>query len=199
MFATLRIALIICLRRDRRLPNRQLGSETIQADLDAEGAPEEEFHAGIAERMPRKRAAGGLLIRDRLDRILFVVPTYKPTLDIPGGVADENESPWAACRREIHEELGLNTDPGRLLVVDWLPAHGVWRDGLMFVYDGGVLDEQQTATLKPRDAELKGLRFLSIEDASPMLRPSMVRRLHTAMEALASGASAYAEFGHPVA
>lgn len=57
--------------------------------------------------------------------------------EIPGGVAEHDESPLDACRREIREELGFELAIGDLLVVDWVPAHGVWFDGLMFIFDGG--------------------------------------------------------------
>ncbi|MEU5565051.1 NUDIX hydrolase [Micromonospora musae] len=149
----------------------------------------------MAGRFPRKRVAGGALIRDHAGRILFVVPGYKPFLDIPGGIADADESPLAACRREIREEIGLDLVVNRLLVVDWIPAHGVWPDGMMFIFDGGQLSSEQAAALTPTDDELTGLRFLAYEDAVPLLRPSMARRVETALQALGEGQPRYAEFG----
>ncbi|HEY3514361.1 MAG TPA: NUDIX hydrolase, partial [Kribbella sp.] len=122
-----------------------------QSDRAAEGEPEKEFNPGIAARLPRKTAAGGALIRDRAGRILFLEPTYKPTLDIPGGVVEYDESPYEACCREVKEEIGLDLEIGRLLVVDWVPAHGPWSDALAFVFDGGVLDAP-TLTLDPTEA-----------------------------------------------
>ncbi|PGH46356.1 NUDIX hydrolase [Micromonospora sp. WMMA1996] len=168
---------------------------TLADDLAAEGEPEREFNPGIAQRLPRKRVAGGALIRDRAGRILFVVPGYKPFLDIPGGIADGDESPLAACRREIREEIGLDLPISRLLVVDWIPAHGVWSDGLMFIFDGGQLDDDQAEALRPTDDELTGLRLLPYEEAIPHLRPSMARRVESALSALAEGQPRYTEFG----
>lgn len=104
-------------------------SVDLEADPAAEGEPEVEFNPGIAARIPRKRAASGALIRDEAGRILFVEPVYKPTLDIPGGTTEENESPLDACIREVREELGIEREIGLLLVVDWVPAHGVWGMG----------------------------------------------------------------------
>ncbi|WP_208865223.1 NUDIX domain-containing protein [Amycolatopsis rubida] len=37
----------------------------------------------------------------------------------PGGLVEDGESPLAACRREVGEELGIDVPVGRLLVVDW--------------------------------------------------------------------------------
>ena len=165
-----------------------------QDDLVAEGEPEKEFHAGIAARMPRKTAAGGALIRDRAGRILFLEPTYKPTLDIPGGIVEYDESPYDACRREVQEEIGLDLEIGRLLVVDWVPAHGPWSDALAFVFDGGVLDTP-TLTLDPTEA--RAHHFLTLEEATPRLRPSMTRRLTLAQHSLTTNHPTYADFGRP--
>lgn len=148
---------------------------TLAEDLAAEGEPDRDFDPGIAARLPRKRVAGGALIRDHVGRLLFVVPGYKPFLEIPGGVAEADESPLSACRREIREEIGLDLPVTRLLLVDWVPAHGVWSDGVMFIFDGGQLDEHQAATLRPIDPELTGLQFLTYDEAVPFLPPSMTQ------------------------
>ncbi|MET9274726.1 NUDIX hydrolase [Kribbella sp. NPDC003557] len=164
-------------------------------DLVAEGEPEREFNAGIAARMPRKTAAGGALIRDRDGRVLFLEPTYKPTLDIPGGIVESDESPYEACRREVREEIGLVLNIGRLLVVDWVPAHGPWSDSLAFVFDGGVLDD---ATLTLDATEARAYHFLTLAQAAPRLRPSMTRRLALAEQTLTTGVPTYSDFGRPL-
>jgi len=163
-----------------------------QDDVIAEGEPEKEFNPGIAARFPRKTVAGGALIRDRAGRILFLEPTYKPTLDIPGGIVEYDESPYDACRREVQEEIGLNLEIGRLLVVDWVPAHGPWTDSLAFVFDGGVLDHD-ALTLDPTEA--RAHHYLTLDEATPRLRPSMARRLALALQSLSTGSPAYADFG----
>lgn len=166
----------------------------IEADLLAEGEPEAEFTPGVAGRLPRKRVAGGAFIRDEAGRVLFVEPNYKPTWDIPGGIAEEGESPLDACVREVREELGVGLPVGPLLVVDWVPAHGVWGDGLMFVFDGGVVSAAVAARLGPADPEVRSIRFLRLGEAAGRLRPSMVRRLEAAAGAVGRGA-AFARFG----
>ncbi len=82
--------------------------------------------------------AAGALFRDEDGRVLLVDPTYKPTWDLPGGAVEKEESPHAACRREVAEELGLDRPPGRVLVVDWVPSRPERPEGLIVVYDGGV-------------------------------------------------------------
>lgn len=173
-----------------------IDAETLARDLVTEGEPEKEFNPGIASRFPRKNVAAGALIRDDMDRILFVVPTYKPFLEIPGGVAEDNESPRAACERELAEELGLSLKLGPLLVIDWMPMHGVWRDSLQLIYGGGILSRDQIDRIELDAGEVGELRFLAMGDASSQLRPSMARRMAVAVAALQEGQTVYAEFGH---
>ena len=167
----------------------------LEDDLLAEGEPEREYHAGIAGRLARKRVAGGAIVRDEGSRILFVEPIYKPYLEIPGGFADANESPRTACRREIREELGMDLPVGGLLVVDWVPKHGVWGDGLMFIFDGGDLNASQIASIRLPADELAAYKFLTLDEALPFLKPSMARRLQLAYESLEhAGPPRYVEF-----
>ncbi|MGD0604654.1 MAG: NUDIX hydrolase [Streptosporangiaceae bacterium] len=56
----------------------------------------------------------------------------------PGrGVVEEEESPHAACRREVAEETGLDRVPGRLLVVDWVPSRPERPEGLILWFPNG--------------------------------------------------------------
>jgi 8-oxo-dGTP pyrophosphatase MutT (NUDIX family) len=160
-----------------------------------EDVPEPEGTPGIAARLPRKRTAAGALVRDPRGRLVFVVPAYKPGLDIPGGMVEDGESPARACRREVAEEIGLDLTPGRLLVVDWTPARGVWSDALALVFDGGVLSEQQARDLRAHDAELLDALLLTLDEAAARLRPGMLRRLRAASAALDDGRFRYLENG----
>lgn len=84
--------------------------------------------------------AAGVLFTDHQDRVLLVEPGYKPYWDLPGGIVEPGESPWAAAQREVREELGLDIKPGRLLVCDYLPDRGPGLgEGLRLVFDGGQL------------------------------------------------------------
>jgi ADP-ribose pyrophosphatase YjhB (NUDIX family) len=184
-----------CVRRSPHVDT--LARVSLTDDLREEGEPEREFHPGVAARMARKRIAAGALIRDSLGRILFVVPNYRPWLDIPGGVVETDEPPKAACRREVAEEIGLDLTVGRLLVIDWVPAQGVWGDALNLIFDGGVIDSATINRTKAQDDELDGLALLSLDEASLRLRPSQTRRLAAALEALDQPAPRYLEFGRP--
>jgi ADP-ribose pyrophosphatase YjhB (NUDIX family) len=171
-------------------------SDLFAGDFALDGDPEPEFNAGIARRLPHKTVASGALIRDGAGRVLFVVPNYKPYLDIPGGIVEPGEPPTRACAREVSEEIGLDLPVGRLLVVDWTPGRGPWSDQLQFVFDGGVLPPGLAP--QPAPDELTGLRWLTLDEARPDLRPSVHRRLTLAADALAEGRPIHAEFGHRI-
>jgi len=75
-----------------------------------------------------------------------------------------------------------------VLVVDWIPAQGVWFDGIMFIFDGGVLTDEQIERITLDATEARRFQFLTLDQASDRMRPSMVRRLARAQEALRQGA-----------
>lgn len=107
------------------------------------GWPERRSYArGVSdpsESFATPRVAAGALFVDDEGRVLLVRPTYKDTWDIPGGYLERGESPAAACRRELSEELGLDCRPQRLIAVDWAPSEGE-GDKLLFLFDCGPLD-----------------------------------------------------------
>ena len=168
---------------------------SLSEDLLAEGEPEREFNPGIASRLPRKRVGAGVLFRDADGRLMMVEPTYKPTLEIPGGLAEDGESPLDACARELREELSIEPAIGDLLVADWVPAHGPWPDGLMLVFDGGILAEDDLERIKLQAEELSAYKFLTLEEIKPRVRPSFHRRLMACLEAIAVGHPLYLQFG----
>lgn len=141
----------------------------------------------------RKRVAADLLIRDTSGRILLVDPTYKEHLDLPGGMAEANEPPRTAAVREVREELGLDIIAGRLLVVDWVGPHGPWDDQVVFIFDGGTLDDDVVARIEVTDSEIAGFTFSMITETAGLLRADVHRRTQQAHQALADGPTVYGE------
>ncbi|GLZ78059.1 hypothetical protein Afil01_28660 [Actinorhabdospora filicis] len=164
------------------------------ADVPLYESDPEAYQAYLAEgnaKQPRKRVAADVLIRDKAGRVLLVDPKYKPDWDLPGGMCEANEAPHDAAQRELREELGLDVRVGALLCVHWMPPHGPWDDSLVFVFDGGVLSNEQTAGLTFANDELGGFRFASPEEAKRLLRPYVHGRLADALEALTTGVAEY--------
>lgn len=144
----------------------------------------------------RKRVATNAIIRDEHDRILLVDPGYKPDWDIPGGMAEANEPPTLAIRRELHEELGLDITVSRLLHLEWAPPHDPWDDQLVFLFDAGVLTEEAKTGLRLVDGELRAWDFVTIDEAKNRLRTYVYERLRAALDGLATGRSgSYREAG----
>jgi 8-oxo-dGTP pyrophosphatase MutT (NUDIX family) len=129
--------------------------------------------------------------------VLLVDCTYKDPWEIPGGSVDAGESPRAACERELQEELGWSGPVGRLLVVDWLPDLGGRGDRLLFVFDGGVVDEGFAARAVLPPDELREARFVAVDDLGHHLGPGMVRRVTEAIAHAVAGTTGYLEWGRP--
>ncbi|MCW6005395.1 NUDIX hydrolase [Micromonospora sp. CPCC 205371] len=138
-----------------------------------------------------------VLLRDHTDRMLIVEPVYKDYWELPGGCVDADESPYDAAVRELKEELGLSAAPGRLLVVDWVPPRTGRTEGVMFVFDGGVLDPATVAFHLPAD-ELRGWAWSTLAEAQQRLSPLLARRAAAALEAVPGGVTVYLENGNRV-
>lgn len=149
--------------------------------------------------LARKRMAAGALFRDAAGGVLLVNPVYKPTWDLPGGAVEAEESPHAACRREVAEELGLDRAPGRVLAVDWVPSRPERPEGLIIVYDGGVLSAVETDTLVLADGELAEFAFVARDEVSALVTSLLARRIAACLEAVESGTVATLENGSPPA
>jgi ADP-ribose pyrophosphatase YjhB (NUDIX family) len=159
----------------------------------------EAWHQHLAEgnvRQPRKRVSADALVRDQAGRILLVDPKYKPDWDTPGGMSEANEPPHETVRRELREELGLDSRIGALLCVDWVAPHGPWDDLLAFIFDGGVLADEQIAGLRIRDHELAAFAFCTRQETEQRLRPYVWRRIAVAIDALQIGRTAYLMDGY---
>ena len=123
----------------------------------------------------RKSAAVALvLLPDEEGRGCFLLTKRAPTLRahtgqwaLPGGRIDAGESPVAAARRELHEELGLDLDPTAVLgVLDDYPT----RSGYVitpFVLWGGA-----DPKLSPDPGEVRSVHRISFRE---LCRPDSPR------------------------
>jgi hypothetical protein len=83
--------------------------------------------------------------------------------------------------------------------VDWV--HGTNRPPLVaYVYDGGVLPEEDFAAIRLQEAELLSWRLVPREEITDYLLGSLGHRVLAALDALADGSvTAELENGHRVA
>lgn len=134
--------------------------------------------------LARVRQGAGALITSPDGRIVMYDVSYRNYLELPGGAVEGSESPPAACVRECREELGLEISVGRLLVVDHQTDGGERGDSVMFVYDGGVVEESTlnrvVPTIEGRGVVLVDL--LRLDDVTTLRLAGRIRQALTARE-----------------
>lgn len=147
--------------------------------------------------LARKRMAAGALCRDEVGRVLLVDPVYRDTWDLPGGAVEAEESPQAACRREVAEELGLDRAVGRVLAVDWVPSRPGRPEGLIVVYDGGIFAKKDIEAITVPAGELSGFAFVYPGEVADRVTPLVAGRISASLRALSASTVASLENGCP--
>jgi 8-oxo-dGTP pyrophosphatase MutT (NUDIX family) len=139
--------------------------------------------------------AAGVLLRDDAGRVLLVEPTYKDYWELPGGAVEADESPYQGAVREVTEELGIVVAPSRILVVDWVPPRADRTEGLIVVFDGGIVEEDLAARIRLNGSELRGWAWNTLPEADGRLSPLLARRVRGAVQAADDHAAIYLEDG----
>ncbi|MEU8650599.1 NUDIX hydrolase [Streptomyces sp. NPDC048737] len=145
-------------------------------------------YAAYIASLPRVLAGAATIFRDGRGRVLLVEPNYRAGWVLPGGTieSDDGETPRRGARRETLEEIGLDREPGRLLAVDWVQAPG--RPPVVaYVYDGGVLDEEDLKAIRLQAEELLSWRLVPREEITDHLLGTLGHRVLAALDVLADG------------
>ena len=149
----------------------------------------ESFHRSL----PTKRMAAGCVVSNAAAEILVVKPTYSEYWELPGGAVEDDESLWDACRREVREELGIELVSGSLLCVDYCSSQPGYVESLMFLFDGGVLDQQIIGQIRLDREELSDLTWVPAQQAIEMLGGRVARRLDAVLPLVGTGSCVYLE------
>jgi hypothetical protein len=92
-----------------------------------------------------------------------------------------------------------------VLAVDWVPARTIGPnqtplpDGVIIVYDGGVLSPAEVKDIVLPGEELAGFEFVTTAEAAERVTPRVARRITACLKACEAGTVAALENGIPVA
>lgn len=142
--------------------------------------------------LPRKRVGAGVLLRNRTGEVLLAETTYKEFWEIPGGLVENGESPREAATRECVEELGIELDLGIPACIHYAEGAGTPGDGIMFVFDAGIIDRDADDFTLPPD-ELRSVKFVDPSDFADYLHSIMVTRMLAAIEGADASRTVYLE------
>ncbi|MGL5405576.1 MAG: NUDIX hydrolase [Propionibacteriaceae bacterium] len=144
----------------------------------------EGFTATLNAVLPRKRCMAHVLFRNSAGKLLFCQQTYKEDWELPGGITEPGESPRQGAQREVFEELGIEVSLSRLLCIDWLAPYLGWEDAVAFIFDGGVLSNEQLATLEIDHHEIANIVWTDVATAQQHLPATFAARLPIIVELL---------------
>jgi 8-oxo-dGTP diphosphatase len=140
--------------------------------------------------LPTMFATAAALFTDPAGRVLLVKPNYRDHWSLAGGILEHGEPPHVGCRREVAEELGIDIEPGPLLVVGWAGPDGTRPKPIVhFVFDGGVLTDDIPIRLQA--SELDDYRFVDAGKLARYLPPVISARVTAALRSRGTGAAVY--------
>ncbi len=147
--------------------------------------------------LPTHRVVARGLLTDLDGRVLIVASAQRGTRQyLPGGKVEIGESPQAACRRELAEEIGVDLVVGELLVCAWNPdpvAAAGW-DWLSYLFDCGTHDAGRLdRRIVTQPTEISDCQWVDPGEAVTLLEPGLARLLLAAR----SG-TRYVEYTPPV-
>ncbi len=126
-------------------------------------------------------------------QVLVVKPNYREGWLLTGGTIDEGESPAQTAIRETFEEVGITLPSVTFLYVEHAQCAGS-PDFIEFMFSGGILSDEQIASIKLEPTELDEYAFVIPEKAFEMLGRDPSRRLRAALDSLKNNMPAYGEF-----
>lgn len=160
--------------------------------------PSKEQTAAYFKNSPQKRSGAAVMFFNGNEELMIVKPNYKTNWLLPGGTIDENESPLAAARREVMEEIGLEIHDLRPLCVDYVSGNDFEPDRYHFVFHGGTLNEEQIKRIVLQETELDEFRFVTITEALSLVSKPMQMRMGPCLESIQNQVMVYLQNGNKI-
>ena len=122
--------------------------------------PESWRHFIVGRTSPPHRVGTAAIVRDS-DRFLLVRHTYRSGWSLPGGMMGWSEHPHDTIRREVREEVGLETVVAAEPYAYWLRR----PRRVEFVYELHLADGCNADDAAPHSAEIDEARWFGRDDA----------------------------------
>ncbi|WP_337101206.1 NUDIX hydrolase [Paenibacillus sp. YIM B09110] len=127
--------------------------------------------------MSNKLIGAAAVILDSDERVLLVKHSYgKLNWDLPGGLAEKNESAQQTAMREVSEETGLSVEAGRLTGIYYEPNHDMHHFVFLCAYGG----EQQPVPASP---EITDSGYFAIDNLPKPISDFTIQRIRDAIDA----------------
>ncbi|HEY0010809.1 MAG TPA: NUDIX hydrolase [Candidatus Paceibacterota bacterium] len=146
-----------------------------------------------AAMLPKKQVGTAVLLFNAAGELLIVKPDYRESWLVPGGAADDDESPLTCALRETREEIGLTFSDLELVGVYYGPKTGIFKDSLKFIFSAPPLSERQVSEITLQQDELEEYCFLPVEEAISRLSSSLQESVPACLKAMQNKTVAYIE------
>lgn len=129
--------------------------------------------------LPTKRIAVGCLFFNSREELLILKTSYTKNWTIPGGCLNKGESPLEGLRREIKEEIGVELEIKKCLIIDSKKEIiGNYEDeSLQIIFIGKKLNKNDIAKIKIDANEITEFKFKKIEEALKLLNLKIAKRI----------------------
>ena len=143
--------------------------------------------------LPKKQVGTAVLFFNSIGELLILKPNYKEGWLVPGGTTDKGESPLQCALRETKEEIGLDIPNMQLVGIYHSPKtrKGVEFDSLKFVFNGGVLTDNQISQIEMQTEEFDEYTFKNPAEAISILSLSLQKSVPKCLKAIKENTFAY--------
>ena len=134
-------------------------------------------------RLAKKPISAGVVYFNKIGQILLVKQTYSDYWTVPGGSADNLESPHECAAREVLEELGISLPVKQLLLIQYIKRDGL-KDYLHFIFYGGVITDKTIQKVVLQAEEIVEYGFFNMKQVRKLINPRNQKRIKYMMKAI---------------